>query len=378
MKVCFVSHSAGSGGAERSMVELVEALTARGVECAALLPGPGWLAGRLSQSGTEVRILPYKRWCAVEGGSALRRLARIGWNLLMVLPAALWLRRCGADVVYTNAVTTGVGAMAAALIGRPHVWHIRELGYEHNRLVFDLGRERALGLVRKLSAVCVANSHCVAEKYRDALRPTEVRVVYQGVELGDPAAAPPAPPKEAFRCVVVGSLGPFKCQEEAIRAIERLDRKGKPVELLIVGKGDDRYEAELREIVAEKELRERVLFLGELESAAAVLRSADAVVNCSRHEAFGRVTVEGMLAGKPVVGARSGGTAELIRDRENGFLYEPGDAEGLASILERLIELPAEARRVGQEARSWAEARFTRERFADEILACLPAPAGVR
>jgi glycosyltransferase involved in cell wall biosynthesis len=114
-----------------------------------------------------------------------------------------------------------------------------------------------------------------------------------------------------------------------------------------------------------------VSFLGQLESAAPVIRSADAVVNCSRNEAFGRVTVEGMLAGKPVVGAASAGTAELIRHGCNGFLYEPGDVGQLVEILRRLIEDPAEGHCIGQAAYLWASARFTEQRFGEELAALL-------
>ena len=169
-----------------------------------------------------------------------------------------------------------------------------------------------------------------------------------------------------------------KRQEEAIRAVARLHEQGLPIELLIVGEGDRQYERQLRELVVQLDVRDRVQFLGQLDSASPVIRASDAVVTCSRHEAFGRVTVEAMLAGKPVVGARSGGTAELIRNGHNGFLYEPGDVEQLAGVLRRLIESPEKSRRIGETARTWAGEQFTEKRFGDEILACLATLSGAR
>lgn len=371
MKVCFVSHSSRNGGAERSLLETIRALRGRGVECVALLPGEGWLADELGRSGVEFRVLPYKTWTAVEGGPVWRRIARIVWNAFMAVPAAFWIRRRRAGIVYTNAITTSVGAMAAALAGRKHVWHIRELGYGHNRLVFDLGEKLAMRFVRSRSTICLANSHCVAEKYRAALQPTEIKVVYQGVRLDEATRGPEPPPRGGFRCVVVGTIGPFKRQEEAIEAVARLNERGHRAELLVVGEGVPGYERHLRDLVRQRGIEDQVSFLGQLDSAAPAIRSADAVVTCSRDEAFGRVTVEGMLAGKPVVGARSAGTAELIRDGVNGFLYEPGDVEALTETLRRLAEDPAEARRVGEAARAWAAERFTEEQYGKEILACL-------
>ena len=57
---------------------------------------------------------------------------------------------------------------------------------------------------------------------------------------------------------------------------------------------------------------------------------------CSRSEAFGRVTVEYLRRGRPVIGTRSGGTPELVEDGVTGFLYEPGDCTALAHRIELL------------------------------------------
>jgi len=376
MKVCFVSHSSRNGGAERSLVETIRVLLARNVACVALLPAVGPLSDALDRMGVVYRVLPYKKWAATEGGALWRRLARPLWSLMLAPFAALWIRRQGADLVYTNTIVIGVGAVAAALAGRAHVWHIRELGYEHNRMVFDLGERLSLSLIRRLSKLCLANSSCVADKYRAAIRPTEIRVVYQGVRLDESTVEPRS--EDGARLVVVGSISKQKRQEEAIEAVVRLGEQGLRAQLLVIGEGDRSYERELRELAAQRNAGDRVCFMGALESAGGVIRSADVVVNCSRGEAFGRVTVEGMLAGKPVVGARSAGTAELIRDGENGLLYEPGDVEQLTEILRWLIENPQAAARLGAAARTWASRRFTDGRFGDELLACLRplAPAG--
>ena len=58
---------------------------------------------------------------------------------------------------------------------------------------------------------------------------------------------------------------------------------------------------------------------------------------CSRAEAFGRVTVEAMKLGLPVIGAARGATPELVRDGWNGLLYAHGDANELAGKIDRSI-----------------------------------------
>jgi glycosyltransferase involved in cell wall biosynthesis len=369
MKICFVSHSSAKGGGERSLLETIHALQVRGVECVALLPKKGPLCADLERMSVEYGILPYRKWTGPEDGPPWRRAARLTWNLLWSLPAALRVRRWGPDLVYTNTSTVPVGAWAAALTGRPHVWHIRELGRVHNRRVFDLGERAALSTIGRLSALVLANSEYVAAHYRPAIGETRIAVVRQAVtpDRRDSAGVPPRTGR--FRCVVVGSLSRFKRQEEAVEALARLVAGGRAAELLIVGSGDPEYERRLREMSVRLGLEQSVHFLGEVPAAWPFIESADVVVQCSRYEAFGRVAVEGMLAARPVVGASSAGTTELIHDGQNGRLYEVGDVDRLAVILRELMDSPEERTRLGNNARAWAEARFGEEQYGDALVA---------
>jgi glycosyltransferase involved in cell wall biosynthesis len=363
-------------GGERSLLETVEALRVRGVTCKVLVPGEGPLLDHLRDRGIESRILSYRWWVGPEGGAMWRRALRILRALAWTVPVYLRIRRWGTDLVYTNTLTVPVGAFAAALARCPHVWHIRELGHENNRLVFDLGERRALRIMDRLSAIFLVNSRCVAEKYLDAFGPRKIKIVHQAVRTDWGRVAVKVPPRSGFRCVTVGALSPRKRQEEAIEAVHRLRSEGLSPELLIIGEGDRDYEVHLRRLVERYGLSETVLFLGKVDSAYPFIEDADVVVTCSRREAFGRVTVEAMLAGRPVIGARSGGTAELIRDGFNGFLYEAGDVGQLAARLRALIERPEEGRKIGAAAREWAAGRFTEERYGGEVMEALLGASG--
>jgi glycosyltransferase involved in cell wall biosynthesis len=96
---------------------------------------------------------------------------------------------------------------------------------------------------------------------------------------------------------------------------------------------------------------------------------ADVVLICSRWEAFGRATVEAMLAGKPIIAtANSGGTAELLHDGETGLLYEAGNHVELADRIQRLYQSPEERAKLGAAAQVWAAGRFTQQRYAREVI----------
>ena len=116
---------------------------------------------------------------------------------------------------------------------------------------------------------------------------------------------------------------------------------------------------------------DHVTFMGHVPNGIQVMQSVDIVLMCSRMEAFGRVTVEAMLAGKPVIGARSGGTTELIHENFNGLLYTPGNYLELAEKILYLYRHPHLAKEMGLNGQKWTTAYFTEERYGGEVLAIL-------
>jgi glycosyltransferase involved in cell wall biosynthesis len=158
---------------------------------------------------------------------------------------------------------------------------------------------------------------------------------------------------------VVGTLAPAKGQADAIRALAHLPGRT----LRLVGPDQRGYADELRRLAGE--LGVAFELTGFSAEPARELAQAEVALTCARDEAFGRTTVEAMKLGVPVVAAASGGTLELVRDGETGILYPPGDVGALAAAVERA------APDLGERARAWARATFTRERYADELLVAL-------
>ena len=170
---------------------------------------------------------------------------------------------------------------------------------------------------------------------------------------------------------MIGALIEGKGQEESVLAFDELESMSIDAELVIVGDGVPEYKVHLKKLVEEKGLGSRVVFAGQTQTALSEMRCSDAVLVCSRSEAFGRVTIEGMLCGKPVIGARSGATAELISSGANGLLYTLGEPKDLASKIKYLYDNPAFAEELGKNAMSWAAKSFTTDRYASELLAVL-------
>lgn len=378
MRVCFISHDAALGGASLALAELVEALQAQGVRCRVVVPGKGPLVRELRRRGSEITWLPCPWWVGTSA-APWERVARTTATLIMAAPFVARLASLRCELVYTNTLTVPVGALAARVIGVPHVWHLHEFGYEDHRLRFDLGLRGAARFMDRFSAAVVAVSEAVAAKFAPLMAPGKVKVVYQAVTVRPDPEAERAAWQErrergrAFRAVIAGDLSEAKGQADAVRAVVELVQDGIDAELVAVGGEEPRYRPRLEPLVAELGLAERVRLTGRLANPYPVVRTADVALMCSRAEAFGRVTVEAMLAGKPVVGARSGATPELVREGFNGLLYEPGEWRELAERMRFLWEHPEVARRMGEDGRRWAAERFTQERYGRELAGILEA-----
>ena len=379
MRIAWVSHTGEvTGGAEISLVEAAAALAERGVELHAVLPWRGPLADRLEALDVPVSVLAYRWWVQPDGASSLQERARrslsLGkrWQQNVIAAAGVSgvLTRVRPDAVVTNTITVPVGAVAARRAGVPHVWYVHEFGGKPHGLRFDLGERASLSLVNRLSERVIVNSHAVRTRFEGTSIADKIRVVYYAVEV-PVAVRPRERPPAALTLVSLGWLRASKGQEDGVRALGVLASRGLDVRLRLVGAEDAEYGAFLRRLARELGVADRVDFVPFHEDALAELAGADLALVCSRTEAFGRTTVEAMKLGKAVVGANAGGTAELIRDRWNGLLYQPGNADELAHKIETAYRDRALLAEMAGHAAEWSRRTFSRARYGEALLEVL-------
>jgi glycosyltransferase involved in cell wall biosynthesis len=98
-------------------------------------------------------------------------------------------------------------------------------------------------------------------------------------------------------------------------------------------------------------------------------RDCTVFVAPSRYESFGLVYLEAMRWGKPVVGCRTGGVPEVVRDGETGLLVPPGDPAALEAALARLLDDAELRARLGTAARAAVEGEFSAARMAERTVA---------
>jgi glycosyltransferase involved in cell wall biosynthesis len=151
------------------------------------------------------------------------------------------------------------------------------------------------------------------------------------------------------RLVYIGRLSPEKGIVTAIRALARLDDRAV---LHLLGFGPE--EDALRALAQENGFADRVRFVGYKEGVdlAREYAEAEIMILPSLSEPWGLVVNEAMQAGTVVVASRAVGCApDLIEDGVTGFLFEPGDVDALAAVLQTALGNPAMRDRVRDAAR---------------------------
>jgi glycosyltransferase involved in cell wall biosynthesis len=370
MKVVLASHTTTIGGAELVLLELVAGLVDRGVTVDVILPGRAVLSHRLEAAGARTWRVHYEWWAAFRRSLAAAG-RRSGRNIVATYSILALLRRLRPDVVLSNTLTIPSAAVAAKVLRIPHVWYVHEFGQKDHGLTFDLGFGNSVRLVNCLSARVIVNSHAIFDEFSRYIPSRKLRIAYCGVDVPNGLPRLPSPPERPFRLVLVGIKTPSKGQEDAIRAVGLLREWERDIRLALVGHSSPEYALHLGRLARDLRADDVIDFVDFTEDRYRYFQQSHAALMCSRSEAFGRVTVEAMKLGLPVIGANSGGTRELIRDGGNGLLYPYGDPSGLAERIDRLYWDRELRERLGSNAREWARATFSVARHTKDVMGVL-------
>ncbi|WP_118181631.1 glycosyltransferase family 4 protein [Paraburkholderia phosphatilytica] len=342
-RVLAVDQSGVLGGAELSLLEIVKALRDR-IEVLLLEDGPFRMA--LDTAGVPVDVLAADGLRDVrKQGHGMPKPRVLGNVAALVRETARRARDTG--VIYANTQRAMViGALAGKLARKPVVWHLRDIVSPAH---FGRTQRTVIKWCAKLGIThVIANSQASAEAFAslthfDAAR---IDVVFNGIDDVPFDALRDVPqavlrdlqglPQDAWLVGSFSRIARWKGQHVLLEAMT-LDPR---MHAVLVGAplfGEDAWAAELRTYAESHGIADRVHFLGFQRDVAACMRAVDVVAHTSiTAEPFGRVIVEGMLAGRPVVAARDGGVLEIVEHEVNGLLCPPGDARALADALARL------------------------------------------
>lgn len=374
MSVFFVDHARELGGAEHSLLLLLQHLDRQRFR-PHLACGGNPLAHRAAGLGVPVHTV------------ALPRLRRsLSWTRDWMNGAralAAHARAADARLFVANTVRAALyTALAARLTGLPFVWHMRDfwLSEERPRLLWA---DRLGKAILSAAACCViANSHSTAAHLPCSHK---VAVIYNGIDTarytsqmdGGPFRQQYAIPYAAPLIGVVGRLRPWKGQARFLRAAARIARARPDAWFTIVGgtilDADRSYARALQRMATDLGMIDRVVFTGQLADVRPALAAMDVFVHPGDAEPFGLVTVEAMAMGKPVVAFSHGALPEIVEEGVSGLLAPPGDEEALAQAVLALLSDEEWRAAMGRAGRARVERAFTAGRMAAEVAAVLAA-----
>jgi glycosyltransferase involved in cell wall biosynthesis len=364
--VLFLDHVGALGGAELALVDVAHSYRDTSTF---LLFADGPFRERLTKVGIPVKVIEGRKALhAVRRETAWPGLAAAAEVLTLAWHTARLARRH--DFLHANSQKAFVIACLAGLLARkPVIWDLNDLllpaHFSRSNIRLDVW------LANYFAARVLANSQASAQALiAQGGRGEKVRVVYNGID-GTPflsvAEAEVATARhelglDGIRVVgVFGRLAQWKGQHVAIEAMTHLP----DIHLLLVGDalfGEQAYAEGLRDQVQALGLADRVHFLGFRTDIPQLMRMVDLVVHTSTApEPFGRVIVEGMLAGRPVIATRAGGVEEIVDHDRTGVLVEPGNPVELAEAIRGLYADPGRADRIARSGCDDALRRFTVE-----------------
>lgn len=245
-------------------------------------------------------------------------------------------------------------ALGAAMLTRG----VRTVAVHHLMPPATDGRawHRRFTLARVDAHVAVARACAEAVERATGLRMGSVRVIYNGVS--DPPVTPRPRVTDGPVVGYVGRLSAEKGVDVLIRAVVALP----DVTLILIGDGPDR--SRLEGLAGELDIGGRVVLAGWQEDPRPWYKGLDVLALPSRSEALPLAAVEAMLAERPVVASRVGGTREVVLDGLTGILVPPDDHRALGKALAALLGDEARRVRMGRRGREVAGERFGVTRMA--------------
>ncbi len=174
-------------------------------------------------------------------------------------------------------------------------------------------------------------------------------------------------PRQAPLAAIVAQLIERKGHRHLLAALPRVLERQPGLVVLVYGRGP--LEDELRTAIERQGLAGRVKLMGFIDDLPAQLGCVDLLVHPADMEGLGVSLLQASAARVPIIASRAGGMPEAVRDGENGLLIEPGDVDGLAAAMIRLLDDAALRNRMGEAGRALVLREFSVDAMCEGNLA---------
>jgi glycosyltransferase involved in cell wall biosynthesis len=376
-RILFIDQSSNLGGAELCLLDIAKPYQNH---CSVVLFSDGPFRHLLESHQINVQIIGKESIALTKDSTSLRqslKAVRQTWPRINQIATAA--RQY--DLIYANTPKALViGAIASAIAQKPLIYHLHDIiSPEHFspiniQLLIRLANARAVKII--------ANSEASRTAFiQSGGKSDAISVIYNGFNPSnyeiDPILRPQIRklwnwPTNSFIVGHFSRLSPWKGQHILLEALQQCPKE---IVAVFVGDalfGEDDYRSSLHEKVQELDLGDRVKFLGFQDQVPDLMSACDLITHTSTApEPFGRVIVEAMLSGIPVIATAAGGALELIKQDHTGWLTPPGNTQALAKAITHCYRNRDRAQIQAQTAQIQASDRFHQTQIQTQITELL-------
>lgn len=359
-KILYVSPNSLLGGGEINQMLLMSNVDEHAFDVEAVVSAEGPYAEELRRRNIAVTVIPME---------PVRLRSRKAPSPAAAFRLFRHVRRLAADLIHSSSLPEDHHSAAAGLMARVPVIHDAQT-IIHRRMPFD--RWRAASSAR---VICI--SRAIQSSLARAGLPTHnTEIIYSGMDPLISETADRLKIRSEFSLEnrdVVGiasRLSPEKGQEHFLRAAASVMDRFPNARFLIAGSAmyaPDGYDAYLEQLAGKLGLADRVIFTGFRRDALDVIHATDVFVCAADEEALGRVVLEAMALGKPVIATDAGGPRETIEDGTTGLLVPPKDFRSLAEAMARLLSDMSAAREMGARGKRRAADLYTLTQNVEKV-----------
>lgn len=344
MKVLFISTEDVKYGAPKSMQKLIQTLRSEhNIECVLLTKKHNLLNDWCDEQGIENYSFKYRDIMASTNFDTwwLNVAKHINKYVSYIIGCftqkkinRLPIDFAEIDFIHSNSNRVDIGVYISRKYNITHIWHLREMDEGTKNILFY--HRNCVNYMNESADCFIAITKAVKNSWvRHGLDEKKIRVVYNGI---DPSSIVPKKEKiltgKIIKIVAVGRIERVKGQMDIVNALcDMPEEEQKHFQLDFIGDAYADYKRLLIKKIKKSMCKANINFLGYCKNVSEMLQDYDIGITCSEAEAFGRSTVEYMMAGLLTIASDTGANKELINDKETGLLYTYGSAINLMTIL---------------------------------------------
>ena len=381
--------NSSSGGATQGIIELLSAIDRNSIEPFIITPNsPNKNQEKLFRKySKEVEVIRMDWWNKKYDTRLTKRIIqslssilKTALNLITVYKIIRKIRQWDIDIIHTSTALTMQGALSAKLTNTPHIWHIRENIGSKGLFKFWFPDHILIKIFNYLSDYITPESYYAGQLFfKNQYDKNKLIVTYDGVDCSqydNPNLGNSLRQKLNIndnKNLLVGMVAnlsaTMKRHDIFIKVASLLSKKYPETIFVIFGSEPTQkkslyndgyiYANSLKVMVKNLDMGSQFIWGGFQQNIPELMSALDILIHPCEVEGFGRIAIEAMAAGKPVIGPTSGGVSETVKQEVTGILVSPGSVNEFSKATEKLIVDSELRKRLGSNGRIRAEKEFS-------------------